>query len=58
MTLATADPEMVPKRELAMTAILAGPPRAHPATDLASSVKVVPAPEELRKAPKRMKRKT
>ena len=40
--LATELPEYIPSRALEMTATLAGPPVAHPAIELAMSMKKVP----------------
>ena len=58
MTLATAEPEMVPKRLDDTTATLPGPPRCAPATALARCMKNWPAPDFSRKAPKMMNRMT
>ncbi len=55
--MATELPETVPSRALARTATLAGPPEAHPATALARFMKNRIIPVEVRKDPKRMKRK-
>ena len=45
-------PETMPKRALAKTATLAGPPRALPAIEVARSIKNCPTPVALTKAPK------
>ena len=58
ITLATADPEMVPNRLEDTTATLPGPPRWPPATALARFMKNWPAPDFSRKAPKMMNRIT
>ena len=58
MTLATADPEMVPNRLDDTTATLPGPPREPPAMALAKCMKNWPAPDFSRKAPKMMNRMT
>ena len=58
ITLATAEPEMVPNRLDETTATLPGPPRCAPATALARFMKNWPAPDFSRKAPKMMKRMT
>ena len=47
-TFATQLPEIVPKKALAMTAILAGPPRLRPASAMAISWKILSAPDTLR----------
>ncbi len=56
-TLAMALPEIIPKRELATTAILAGPPRTCPKRLEARPKKKEPAPDSCMKVPKRTKRK-
>ena len=58
MTLATAEPEMVPNRLEETTATLPGPPRAPPAIALAKFMKNCPAPDFSRNVPKMMKRMT
>jgi hypothetical protein len=58
MTLATAEPEMVPKRLEETTEIFPGPPRAPPVTARAKSMKNCPVPDFSRKAPKTTKRIT
>jgi hypothetical protein len=54
-TLATALPLIVPNRLEARTAILAGPPRNHPPTDVARSMKNRPPPEASSTAENRTK---
>jgi hypothetical protein len=58
MTLATAEPEMVPNKLEETTETLPGPPRCAPATAFARCMKNCPAPDFSRKAPKMMKRIT
>ena len=58
MTLATAEPEIVPNMLEDTTATLPGPPRWAPARPLARLMKNCPAPDFSRKAPKMMKRMT
>ena len=58
MTLATAEPEIVPNMLEETTATLPGPPRWPPASALARFMKNCPAPDFSRKAPKMMKRMT
>ena len=55
---ATEEPEMVPKKPLASTATLAGPPTKRPAAARARSMKNLPRPVLCRNAPNRMNRKT
>ena len=54
--LATELPDTVPSRALVMTAILAGPPEAQPATALEMSMKSCPNPDFSRNEPNRMNR--
>ena len=56
-TLAMALPEMVPMMALEITAILAGPPRLAPASEMERSRKISLAPLTSKKAPNRMNRK-
>jgi hypothetical protein len=58
MTLATALPEMVPKRALEIQEIFPGPPRVHPVMADAKSMKSWPVPDFSRNVPKMMKRIT
>ncbi len=58
ITLATALPEIVPKRELDTTEIFPGPPFAPPTREVAKSMKNWPVPDCSRKAPKMTKRIT
>ena len=58
MTLATAEPEMVPNMLDETTATLPGPPRWPPAIALAKFMKNCPAPDFSRNAPKMMNRIT
>ena len=58
ITLATAEPEIVPNRLDDTTATLPGPPRWPPVRALAKFMKNCPAPDFSRKAPKTMKRIT
>ena len=46
-TLATVEPEMVPKSAEPITAILAGPPRAQPARPTATSITHSPTPARI-----------
>src|SRR5688500_20034397 len=58
MTLATAEPEIVPNRLEETTATLPGPPRAPPAIALAKFMKNWPAPDFSRNVPETMNRMT
>ena len=58
ITLATAEPEMVPKRLEDTTETFPGPPRWPPAIALAKFMKNWPAPDFSRNAPKTMNRIT
>ena len=51
-TLATAEPESIPKKELAITATWPGPPRIRPPPSFARSMKVLPTPVAKRTGPK------
>ena len=52
--LPTEEPDTMPHRAEEMTATLAGPPAAEPATQLARSMKNAEIPVRSRKAPKMM----
>ena len=52
MTLATADPEMVPNSAEVTTATFAGPPNVRPATRVAARMKTLPAPIAISSEPK------
>jgi hypothetical protein len=58
ITLATALPEIVPKRALEMQEIFPGPPRVRPVIAEAKSMKSWPVPDFSRKVPKIIKRMT
>jgi hypothetical protein len=58
ITLATALPEMVPKKALETVSALAGPPRVPPNIAVARSIRNFPPPHASRKEPNKMKRKT
>jgi hypothetical protein len=55
-TFAVPLPEMVPMRQLAITAVFAGPPLDLPVSQLARLIKREVAPASSRRAPHRMKR--
>src|SRR4030065_173773 len=50
-TLAVGEPEIDPKKPLATTATLAGPPAVHPARDKAKRINHIPPPDSSRSWP-------